>query len=36
MAEQLRLRLAALGCELTLIFHDAKNWDGCQQLAQAD
>ncbi|ROS13524.1 MarR-like DNA-binding transcriptional regulator SgrR of sgrS sRNA [Raoultella sp. BIGb0399] len=36
MAEQLRLRLAALGCELTLIFHDAKNWQGCQDLSQAD
>lgn len=36
MAEQLRLRLAALGCELTLIFHDAKNWQGCQDLPQAD
>ena len=36
MAEQLRLRLAALGCELKLIFHDAKNWHGCQELAQAD
>lgn len=36
MAEQLKLRLATLGCELTLIFHDAKNWDGCRYLAQAD
>lgn len=24
MAEQLRQRLALLGCELTLLFHDAK------------
>ncbi len=30
MAEQLRQRLALLGCELTLLFHDAKNWEGCQ------
>ncbi|MCS4270710.1 MULTISPECIES: SgrR family transcriptional regulator [Raoultella] len=36
MAEQLRQRLSELGCRLTLIFHDAKNWDGCQALAQAD
>ena len=25
-----------LGCELTLLFHDAKNWEGCQHLGQAD
>ncbi|MEY7357792.1 SgrR family transcriptional regulator [Klebsiella quasipneumoniae] len=36
MAEQLRQRLAVLGCELTLLFHDAKNWEGCQHLGQAD
>lgn len=36
MAERLRQRLAELGCELTIIFHDAKNWDGCQQFAKAD
>jgi len=36
MAEQLRLYLATLGCELTVIFHDGKNWDGCPQLATAD
>jgi MarR-like DNA-binding transcriptional regulator SgrR of sgrS sRNA len=36
MAEQLRLYLATLGCELTVIFHDGKNWDGCTQLATAD
>ena len=36
MAEQLRQRLSELGCRLTLIFHDAKNWDGCQALALAD
>ncbi len=27
---------ATLGCELTLIFHNAKNWDNCPALAQAD
>lgn len=36
MAEQLRQRLSELGCDLTLIFHDAKNWDGSQELARAD
>ncbi|MDU7916625.1 MAG: SgrR family transcriptional regulator, partial [Klebsiella grimontii] len=36
MAEQLRQRLAELGCELTIIFHDAKNWDGCGHFAKAD
>ena len=36
MAEQLRQALARLGCELTLIFHNAKNWDGDHPLAQAD
>lgn len=36
MAEQLRQALALLGCELTLIFHNAKNWDGDHPLAQAD
>ncbi|PVP71937.1 peptide ABC transporter substrate-binding protein, partial [Salmonella enterica subsp. enterica serovar Mbandaka] len=36
MAEQLRHYLATLGCELTLIFHNAKNWDNCPALAQAD
>lgn len=36
MAEQLRRYLATLGCELTVIFHDGKNWDGCAQLASAD
>ena len=36
MAQQLRERLAALGCELTVRFHDAKNWDGCAGLAHAD
>lgn len=36
MAEQLKRYLATLGCELTVIFHDGKNWDGCTQLATAD
>lgn len=36
MAEQLRHYLATLGCELTLIFHNAKIWDNCPALAQAD
>ncbi|MGL4723830.1 MAG: SgrR family transcriptional regulator [Scandinavium sp.] len=36
MAEQLRLALEKLGCKLTLLFHDAKTWDGCEALASAD
>jgi MarR-like DNA-binding transcriptional regulator SgrR of sgrS sRNA len=36
MASQLKAYLARQGCELTVIFHDAKTWDGCQQLADAD
>ena len=36
MANQLKAYLSRQGCELTLIFHDAKNWDGCPALAQAD
>lgn len=36
MARQLRDQLATLGCELTVHFHDAKNWDGCGELAKAD
>jgi MarR-like DNA-binding transcriptional regulator SgrR of sgrS sRNA len=36
MASQLKTYLALQGCELTVIFHDAKTWDGCQQLADAD
>lgn len=36
MAEALKNHLAELGCELTLIFHDAKNWDGCESLGIAD
>lgn len=36
MANQLKEYLAQQGCELTVIFHDAKTWDGCQTLADAD
>lgn len=36
MALQLRHYLAERGCELTVIFHDAKTWAGCEDLAQAD
>lgn len=36
MAEQLKRYLAQQGCDLTVIFHDAKTWDGCASLAQAD
>ena len=36
MAEQLRLALARLGCELEVLFHDAKTWDCCPDLARAD
>ncbi|KFD24211.1 SgrR family transcriptional regulator [Yokenella regensburgei] len=36
MAEQLRLALAARGCELKVIFHDAKTWDSCTELENAD
>lgn len=36
MANQLKQYLAQQGCELTVIFHDAKTWDGCPQLANAD
>ncbi|MBY7217237.1 SgrR family transcriptional regulator [Escherichia marmotae] len=36
MAEQLRTTLAAEGCELTIVFHNAKNWDDTTPLAQAD
>jgi MarR-like DNA-binding transcriptional regulator SgrR of sgrS sRNA len=36
MAEQLRQALKKQGCELTVIFHDAKTWDGCPHLAKAD
>lgn len=36
MANQLKQYLAQQGCELTVIFHDAKTWDGCPQLADAN
>jgi hypothetical protein len=36
MAEQLKYYLAQQGCQLTVIFHDAKTWDGCAVLAEAD
>lgn len=36
MSQQLKLALAALGCELTIIFHDGKSWDGCDRLTEAD
>lgn len=36
MAEQLKNALATLGCELTVIFYDAKSWNGCKDLPQAD
>jgi len=36
MAEQLKRYLAKLGCNLTVVFHDAKTWDGCSGLADAD
>ena len=36
MAEQLKTALAGLGCELTVIFYDAKSWNGCTDLPQAD
>jgi MarR-like DNA-binding transcriptional regulator SgrR of sgrS sRNA len=36
MARQLKQYLAQQGCALTVIFYDAKTWDGCQQLADAD
>ena len=36
MAEQLKNALAPLGCELTVIFYDAKSWNGCKDLPQAD
>lgn len=36
MASQLKAYLALQGCELTVIFHDAKTWDGCLELADAD
>lgn len=36
MAQQLEHYLATLGCELTVIFHDAKTWEGCEALSSAD
>lgn len=36
MAQQLTLALATQGCTLTVVFHDAKTWEGCQALATAD
>ncbi|MEH0886334.1 SgrR family transcriptional regulator [Enterobacter sp. UNJFSC 003] len=36
MADQLKQYLAKQDCDLTVIFHDAKTWDGCQRLADAD
>lgn len=36
MAQQLKCHLAARNCELKIIFHNAKNWDDCQRLAEAD
>lgn len=36
MAERLKQYLATLGCKLTLIFHDAKNWTNCKALTNAD
>lgn len=36
MAQQFKRYLSALGCDVTLIFHDAKTWEGCSTLAQAD
>lgn len=36
MAEQLKRYLAARGCELTVHFHPAKTWHGCQRLGDAD
>ncbi|WLI78811.1 SgrR family transcriptional regulator [Kosakonia sp. H02] len=36
MAEQLKDYLATLGCELTVIFYDSKNWEGYTLFAAAD
>ena len=36
MAEELKTALARLGCELPVIFYDAKSWTGCPDLPQAD
>ncbi len=34
--KRLQATLAAEGCELTIIFHNAKNWDDTTLLAHAD
>lgn len=36
MAQRLKQHLATLGCELKVLFHDAKTWANCQALADAD
>ncbi len=36
MAQQLKHYLAERGCRLKVIFHDAKTWDSCSQLADVD
>lgn len=36
MAEELKTALARLGCELTVLFYDAKSWTGCPHLPEAD
>lgn len=36
MAEQLKRYLALQNCQLCVIFHNAKTWDGCNALADAD
>lgn len=36
MAERLRDLLAEQGCTLTVVFHNAKSWDDCPALADAD
>ena len=36
MAEELKIALARQGCELTVLFYDAKSWTGCPHLPQAD
>lgn len=36
IARQLKYHLAEYGCDLTLIFHNAKTWSDCPLLEQAD
>jgi len=36
MAQQLKRYLADYGCELTVIFHNAKTWNDCASLENAD